>query len=333
MIELIYDVHASESGALAILDDLYNKIMQNEDKTIQYIFAVSTPEYEDAENIKVLRYPWVKKSWFHRLYFNSITTRKILREYKPTQVYSLQNEGISFFKGTQKVYLHLPFVLCDYKFGLYEDGIRLWIYQNIFSKSIFSSLRQVDEVIVQTSWMKEALVKKAGVCAKHITVEAPDISTNQIGEFQDIVQNRRRFFYPATAFNYKNHMTLLKAIKYAVEKGLTEYEVVFTIRKDENLYTEKLFDYVIKNSLNVYFNGPLSRSDVFQMYTRSVLLFPSFVESFGLPLLEARKSETYVIASDCPFSREILDGYDKAEFFEAMNFKKMGDFIFNIAMQ
>ena len=31
---LIYDVHASESGALAILDDLYNQILEYNDKSV-----------------------------------------------------------------------------------------------------------------------------------------------------------------------------------------------------------------------------------------------------------------------------------------------------------
>ena len=34
---LIYDVHASESGALAILDDLYKKISNTADEDIEYL--------------------------------------------------------------------------------------------------------------------------------------------------------------------------------------------------------------------------------------------------------------------------------------------------------
>ena len=45
---MIYDVHASESGALAILDDLYHQVCVYPDKTINWIFIVSTPEYEET---------------------------------------------------------------------------------------------------------------------------------------------------------------------------------------------------------------------------------------------------------------------------------------------
>lgn len=327
---MIYDVHASESGALAILNDLYNQIRSYEDKSIKWIFVVSTPEYEETDNIIVRRFPWVKKSWGHRYFFDTIITRKLLKEFNPDQVFSLQNKGISFYSKRQLVYLHLPFILTDHKFNMKVDGKKLWLYQNVVSKSIFSSLRKVDMTIVQTHWMKEALVKKANVKADKITILQPDITSNQIGIFDDTLENRKRIFYPATAFTYKNHMTLLRALKIVQDSGITNYQLILTIKPDENGYTEKLYQYATANHLNVKFGGPIPREQVFEMYTKSILVFPSYVESFGLPLLEARMSGTYIVASDCPFSREILDGYEKAMFFEETNAKELSEYLIRL---
>lgn len=324
---MIYDVHASESGALAILDDLYKQIRNYSDKSVKWVFIVSTPEYEETKEITVRRFPWVKRNWGYRYYFDTVTTRKLLKEFKPDKVFSLQNKGIDFYKKEQLVYLHLPFILTDHKFDIKIDGKKLWAYQNIISKSIFKSLRKVDMTIVQTEWMKEALVKKAGVNADKIVVQQPDIKCNDIKDFIDCPENRKRIFYPATAFTYKNHSTLLKALNYATEKGLKDYEVIFTIRPDENAYTQNLYKYATEHNLNVKFNGPIPREKVFEMYARSILAFPSYVESFGLPLLEAKLSGTYIMASDTPFCHEILDGYDKSEFFEELDYKKLGDMI------
>jgi len=321
---LIYDVHASESGALAILDDLYVQIRDYPDKSIKWIFAVSTPEYQESDNITVHRFPWVKKNWGYRLYFNNVTTRQLLKEYKPDKVFSLQNKGISFYNGPQYVYLHLPFILTNYKFNIRKDGKKLWLYQNVLRKSIFASLRRADKTIVQTCWMKDALVDKAGIRAERIAVDVPDISMNDIGFFEDTPKNRRRFFYPATAFTYKNHMTLLKGLKYAVDYGLDDYELFLTIKPDENAYTRSLADYADSNKLNVIFHGQMTREEVFRRYTNSVLVFPSYVESFGLPLLEARMTNAPIIAADCPFSREILEGYDRVKYFPEKDFKILG---------
>lgn len=327
---MIYDVHASESGALAVLDDLYKQIRNYSDKSVKWVFVVSTPEYEETKEITVRRFPWVKRNWGYRYYFDTVTTRKLLNKFKPDKVFSLQNKGIDFSKKKQLVYLHLPFILTDHKFDIKVDGKKLWAYQNIISKSIFRSLRKVDMTIVQTEWMKEALVKKAGVNADKIVVQQPDIKCNAIRDFIDCPENRKRIFYPATAFTYKNHLTLLKALNYATEKGLKDYEVIFTIRTDENTYTQKLYEYATVHNLNVDFNGPIPREKVFEMYARSILVFPSYVESFGLPLLEAKLSGTYIMASDTPFCHEILDGYDKVEFFEKFDYLGLGKLILRL---
>lgn len=327
---MIYDVHASESGALSILDDLYNQIKSYQDKSVKWIFVVSTPNYKETDNIKVYRFPWVKRNWGYRFYFDNVTTRMLIAKYNPDKVFSLQNKGIDFYKKEQFVYLHLPFILTDHKFDFKVDGKKLWLYQNVISKSIFKSLVKVDKTIVQTKWMKDALIEKGKVAEEKILILEPDISTNRILTYEDLPENRRRFFYPATAFTYKNHMTLLKAICYAKERGLNDYEVIFTIKPDENGYTKMLKEYIDDNHLNVLMTGQVTRTEVFELYSKSVLLFPSYVESFGLPLLEAKLTGTYVIASDCPFSREILADYERAKFFQELDYKAMGDAILSI---
>ena len=328
---MIYDVHASESGALAILDDFYRQIKTYFDKSIKWIFIVSTPYYEETENIVVRRFPWVKKNWGYRYYFDTVITKMLLREFNPDKVFSLQNKGIPFYHKEQIVYLHLPFVLTDYAFKIRTDGKKLWLYQHIISRSIFCSLRKVDYIIVQTHWMKDALVKKAGISKERIIIQEPDITTNNIGEYVDTATSRRTFFYPATAFSYKNHMTLLKALSYSQKAGLCDYSLTLTIQSDENPLARELTTYATKNRLNVLFVGQMPREKVFEMYANSILLFPSYVESFGLPLLEARLTGTYIVASDCPFCREILDGYDKAMFFDEMDYETMGKHILKLA--
>lgn len=327
---LIYDVHACSSGALSILNDLYSQIRVYPDKSVKWVFTVSSPEYDETDNIIIMRYPWVKKSWLHRYYFNKITTRAILKAIKPNKVFSLQNEGINFYSGEQIVYLHLAFILTDYKFHIRQDGKVLWFYQNVIRRLIFKSLHLVGLVIVQTQWMKSALISKAGINPDRIMVLSPDVSSNTIYKFVDSTENRRVFFYPATAFAYKNHETLLKAFNYAIQKGLADYSLSLTIEREENGYTRKLAQYVDVHNLKVKFVGSVSRDEVFRLYSHSVLVFPSYVESFGLPLLEAKLAGCYILASDTPFCREILSDYDKVDFFNATDFAELGEKILKL---
>jgi len=78
-----------------------------------------------------------------------------------------------------------------------------------------------------------------------------------------------------------------------------------------------------ENDLPIKFIGSLTREEVFDFYAKSTLIFPSYIETVGLPLLEAKMHWTPIIASDSAFSHEILDGYDKVEFFEAFDYRQL----------
>ena len=125
-----------------------------------------------------------------------------------------------------------------------------------------------------------------------------------------------KFFYPALAYPYKNHQLIVDALKL-IDKDL-EYEVNFTIKKDTLPYVESIYEDVMSNNLNVNFIGRTTLEETFNLYSESVLLFPSEIETFGLPLLEARLSKCIVIALNTPFAREILEGYNNAYLFDSV---------------
>ena len=72
---MVFDVPAESGGALSVLKYFYSEYKADENNN--YIFVVSKPEMKEAHNIKVLRYPWIKKSWLHRLYFDSLIAPKL----------------------------------------------------------------------------------------------------------------------------------------------------------------------------------------------------------------------------------------------------------------
>ncbi len=112
--------------------------------------------------------------------------------------------------------------------------------------------------------------------------------------------------------------------------GMSDYNLTLTINKDDNDLARELFDFAVENSLMVDFKGPIPRKNVYEKYAESVLIFPSYMESFGLPLLEARETGSPVIASDTLFSHEILDGYQKAVFFPELDEKALSSCILSM---
>ncbi len=315
---MVFDVPASSGGALSILKDFYNEVKLNADKNTNWFFVISTPELMEAENIKVIRFPWIKKSWLHRLYFDFGVAPNLVRKYNIDKVITFQNTIIPRVAVPQILYVHqaLPFV--EYRFT-FEENKLYWTYQNIIGKLIKESIKRAEKVIVQTEWMKKNCTEQTGIDSNKVKVIPPKINFDVKEYFQANDTSLKTFFFPAGAQTYKNHKIVIDACKKLKEQGINDYKVIFTLNGDENSYISTLHDETKRLELPIEFTGNLSREDVFELYTRSILLFPSYVETFGLPILEARLHRTIILAANCPFSREILEGYDKAYFFDPFN--------------
>ena len=89
---------------------------------------------------------------------------------------------------------------------------------------------------------------------------------------------------------------------------------------DDSAYRRKLEQKVSDLDLTerVEFKGYLSHDELLNLYQgASALVYPSLIEGFGIPPLEALACGTPVIASDIPVHREVLD--------EAALFVKLGN--------
>lgn len=111
------------------------------------------------------------------------------------------------------------------------------------------------------------------------------------------------FCYVAYPYPHKNHLVLFEAIKILANKH--NFSFVVTIPKVG--YSDLI---AIINDINricnrnVVFNfGILERNKVFDLYSKTkYLVFPSKLETLGLPLIEAQKSGLKILASNLPFS-------------------------------
>lgn len=313
----VLDVHASEAGALSILNDFYDQVRESDCKQFEWTFMVSTPKYKQAEHIKIIRHPWIKKTLIHRFLFDVFFINRIIKSHNPDLILNLQNKCVKFNNCPQIVYLHLPFILTNFNFSLLQHEIRLWFYQKILKKVIFNSYKYASKVIVQTSWMRDALVSQAKIGSDQVDVISPLIEFRHDRPcVKKPVLKIEKIFYPATAFSYKNHMVILQAIKHLKENSGYKISAEFTVSAHHNKYTKNLHDYCVRNHLDANFLGNIERQEVLNRLLSNGLVFPSLVESFGLPLLEARLLNVPIIAVDAPFSREILDGYDRVMFFD-----------------
>jgi len=307
---LVYDVAAESGGALSVLRRYYDE--HTKDRENRYYYAVSRAELEDTANITVLKYPSVKKSWLHRVLFDVFALRRITETYKIDEVLSLQNTVVPGFRGRQTVYMHNILPFSEYRFSLLREP-KLWVYQNIIGAVIRQSLKRADRVIVQADWIRRRIGEQIPHCVGRTDIRPVDISVPTGLAYES---SGRRFFYPASAEPFKNHRVIVDALRCLKQRGVSGHEVVFTLSGRENRNAASLAALCEAEELPVRWAGWMSREEVFSAYEHAVLLFPSYIETVGLPLAEGRAVGMRILAADCEYAREALSGYADAVFFD-----------------
>lgn len=317
---VVNDIAASEGGALAVLNDLYEMIVEHDDKN-EWIFLLSGEYLEPKKNIRIVQFPEIKTSWFKRLTFELFKGKYIIGEMNPDIYVSLQNTATLGLNIPQYVYFHqvLPYQK-QLKFNLFnrEENL-LWLYQYI-GKNIYQLLFKISNarVIVQSNWLKEEMSQHLN---NVFSVSQPKVSPQIYEyEFNELsFYEKKNFFYPTSQFKYKNFEVLFEAVKLLNSRGVCNFEVYVTL--DENKF---------EAIPNLTFLNKISRTEVYEYMANSVLVFPSLVESYGLPLLEAKIVNTYIIASDLEYAHEVLDDYKNVSFFDSKNAESLAELMTRI---
>lgn len=313
---LVIDTAASSGGALTVLQDFYEAV-SNSVADIEWIFLLSGHYIAEKENIKVIVRPELK-SHIRRLAFDCITGRNFIKEINPDVVFSLQNTTLMGVHVPQVVYVHQPVPFqSTYKFSFLKKNERyMAVIQYFLGWFIKCSIRRANRIIVQTKWMKKSVISQCGISEDNIVQIYPNV--NKINEDEACLYHTTdTFFYPSSNTYYKNIRTLLDACRLLDVAGLS-YRVNITIDGQD---TDK-----------IKYLGKISKEAVYRNYQRSCLVFPSYIETFGYPLVEAKECGAIILASDCEFSHELLDDYPNAYFFNPFDFKEMADLMKNIVI-
>lgn len=303
---LVNDLAASASGAMSVLKSFYQYIKEN-DKENEYVFLLSGDYVQETERINVVIIPEVKKSGFHKLYFDLLKGKKILNQYNPDYVISLQNIITFGYKGKQAVFVHqaIPFQ-CNKRFSFFKKDERKYAFvQTVVGHFIKKSIKKADLVFVQTEWMKRAISERCSISKSVITVI--QTTNNSCGGYVYRKKNNV-FFYPAAFENiYKNQKCIYNATEILFKEGNYDFKVLLTL--DKNHSPKKGCEFI----------GLLNKEELYQEYSETILVFPSLIETVGLPLIEAMSVGAIIFSADCEYAREVLNGYSNAYFFDPLN--------------
>lgn len=323
---VVINTAASEGGAISVLLDFYNYLIKSNDKN-EWIFILSDLYIKETKNIKVIVNKKAKSNWINRLKWEFYEGKNFINNLNPDIVFSMQNTLSKGIKGATAIYLHqsIPFQEVK-KFSFFHKKERkLAFYQYVIGYIIKKSLKRTDKVIVQTNWIKKAIINSIKIDSERICKISPTINNIEVEVREDYLKEKI-FFYPASAAIYKNHECIIEAVKKLNNQGIDNFKVVLTLKSN---YREILnVNKEIEDK--IIFLGHISRHEVIEMYRKSVLIFPSYIETFGLPLLEAYMVGSFILASECEFSKEILNEYNNVKYFDPFSSDELSELMKNI---
>ena len=290
------------------------------------------------KNIQFLEYPQIKASWLKRLYFEYWQCRKLSLTLKADIWLAMHDMTPNILFGKQFVYCHnpSPFYVSnlndlkfDYKFTLFTLFYK-WLYK--------INIKKNTAVIAQQQWIADFFTTKLSAKSTIVAKPSETLAVKDIASSSFVKLNNDKviFFYPALARTFKNFELLLNAFDFLRNNDNIIYkkiELVLTLDKNSSRYEKSLFN-KYSHLKQVKFVGRLSKEEVENYYINSdVVAFPSKLETWGLPITEAKSFNKPILLADMPYAYETLGDYNLVKFINVNDYEELANTIKSIVLK
>ena len=161
--------------------------------------------------------------------------------------------------------------------------------------------------IVQTASMKRLTEARLGIaveCAPFV----PESVMNFSMPSPDDQKRQYDFIYVASGEAHKNHEALIGAWCILADEGLFPSLALTLVPEMASKILTLITAESISRGVRIQNLGELSYESLIAVYrTCGALIYPSSLESFGLPLIEARRVGLAVLAPELDYVRDITD--------------------------
>ena len=311
-------VNIVDGGALTILKSFVDVMNDPIFHGWSFIVLVNPLVKVDFGRVKKISFVAPKKSWLIRLYYEYIVFKKISKVLRPDVWFSLHDLTPNVIAKRRYVYCHNPSPF--YRPSLIEALLdpKFIVFNKLYKFFYKININKNTAVIVQQNWIKESfdLFVKVPVHVNH-----PKYIAKRSTILRKVDEDKVVFVYPSFPRVFKNHAIICNAIKLMKAEERARLKVIFTISGSENLYS-RWIKFKAQSLPEIIFTGRLTYDQTQDLYqTADCLLFPSKLETWGLPLTEAKCFNKDIICSDLPYAKETLGGYQKSLFVPPENAK------------
>ena len=314
---VISAVNINEGGALTALKACLAALQGALDNSWEIHAIVHNKSlFANNERIFFHDYPASKRSWLLRLYYEWFFFRRLSKRIKPDIWFSFHDITPNVFSKKQIVYCHnpAPFFKMSWKDIYFEP--KLYIFNKLYSFFYKINLKKNDFVVVQQNWLRQEFLSRFN--PKKVIVARPETSGHLMATKKNIAQPFT-FFYPSFPRAFKNIELICQAVEKLTESGNQNFRVLLTIDGTENKYSRHLLSRYA-HLKQIKFLGRLTHEEVVRYYGEiNCLLFPSRLETWGLPISEAKQFDLPILAADLPYAHETIGDYSKVKFFPPQN--------------
>jgi len=308
-------------GTLSILQDCLKELSRSEYAGFSIYALVKDSKLVGQINpaIKLIE---LNGSGFYlrRLYYEFFYFKRLSRKLKPDLWLSLHDISPNVEAKCQVVYCHNPS-------PFYRISVREFLMDPTFGVFTFLywflyliNIKRNNYIIVQQDWIRKSFSKRFKINKDKIIVAHPNAALPTMTFFNQHEQSQSyTFFYPTFPRVFKNIELICDAVEILQQKNITGFQVIVTIDGAENQYAKWIKKrYAHLNTLRLI--GIQPRDEVFKLYAKiDSLIFPSKLETWGLPISEFRNTKKPILVADLPYAHETIGNYNNSIFFDHNN--------------
>ena len=322
---VISAINLTEGGTLTILNECLACASTYLSEKYDIVALVHDEDMFAFPSIRYISFPRSKKSWVLRTFYEYFYFKKVSRDLSPYLWLSLHDMTPNVDSTIQAVYCHNPSPFFNLSIHQAILNPKEALFNTFYSYLYSINIHKNNYVIVQQNWLRKEFISRFS--CKKVIVAYPKIENAISGVAT--ANSKFTFIYPAFPRVFKNFEVICKAAEILEKRGVNEVEFILTITGSENRYSKYVRD-KNKSSL-VKFIGLQERKVLYDLYESSdCLIFPSKLETWGLPLTEYKASGKPILAADLPYAHETVGAYNKVRFFDPDDASALAELIIEV---
>lgn len=324
---IISGINMVEGGIFTILHNVLKEFSTYCNPTeIELIALVPSKNGLEFPNIQYLEFPDSKKSWFKRLYYEYFYFKKLSQELQPDIWLSLHDTTPNVVTKKQFVYCHHPTTFFKPTWKDWQFDIKIGIFHLLYDYLFQYNIKKNHCVFVQQHWIKDEFKKRFGLF--NIKVTPPPFVEQLTEEKFTFESGKIHFLFPSFPRSFKNHEVILNAIPLLPDFIKEKVQFHFTTIKDNPSKYAQYLQTTYGHLTSVVFHPKVNRKQLLAMYnSMDALIFPSKIETWGLPISEAKAYHKPLLLANLPYAKEACGTYELVSFFDATNPEELAHLI------